>query len=563
MNHLGNRHLAAELRPQWEPVLRDYVRQNGSYESFNLLRAAYSATGDAPAGVALLLDIASLAPEPAELLQGYVDVDWIPAKARDALFEQIILRKQESARSAQGVEKEYAESNLRSWQERFAMHLVRQGEFDRAASVLQPQGQPDSRELEVRYRIALAHGEFNSIFESYAAAPETAPRAQLLRRVADALKATGERGAARKILEFSFTQEIAAHQLSSANMLGLAEIRLQDNDAEGAMALLRRLVLVVGEPFENLAPAANLLAKNGRHSEAADFLARLVKAKPWDADARLHLAQEQIAAGQSAEDARKLAASLASDSQAAYANRLAAAAVLTGSGPSLGSGELDYIGYGSGSPNRPYFYAARLIAAKKTSDLDLSARLLMDALADAPDNDSARAPLLRVLAQLKRDSLALLAFEPLLRRDYFVTSYSPRDQAGEAEEAPDDTATEAAAAEVQPDTAAPTLSDDERSELAVLVAGCYSNLDDTKNALIYYQSALNLQNEATARAAIKKSVEQVRARVRREATNAKRMPQIGSRLDQPRVVRPRLMAVRTELLPTLKPAVAHKQGGAQ
>ena len=560
MNHLGNRHLAVELRPQWEPVLRDYVRQNGTYESFSLLHAAYTASGDAQAGVSLLLDMASIAPEPADILQEFVNVDWIPAKARDPFFEQIIVRKQEHLRSEQGIEKEYAESNLRSWQERFALHLVHQGEFDRAAAVLQPQARPDALELEVRYRIALARSEFNSIFENYAATPETAPRAQLLRKVADALKASGERAAARKILEFSFTQEIAAHQLSSANMLGLAEIRLQDGDAAGAMELLRRLVLVVGEPFENLAPAANLLAKNGRHAEAAEFLARLVKAKPWDTDARLHLAQEQIAAGEAAEAALKLAASLASDSQAAYSNRLAAAAVLSGSGPSLGSGELDYLAYGSGSPDRPYFYAARLSAAKKASDPELSTRLLMNALADAPDNDASRAPLLHVLAQLKRDRLALLSFEPLLHRDYFVTSYTPSVREEDIEEAPDETAAQTSPDDTQPKPAAPALSDNERAELAVLVAGCYSNLDDLKNALNYYQSALNLQKEAVARAAIMKSIELVRARVRREATNALRMPKIGSGLDQPHVVRPRLVAARSA---PAKPAPGNKDGGAQ
>ena len=94
----------------------------------------------------------------------------------------------------------------------------------------------------------------------------------------------------------------------------------------------------------------------------------------------------------------------------------------------------------------------------------------------------------------------------------------------------------------------------------MLVAGCYSNLDDLKNALNYYQSALNLQKEAVARAAIMKSIELVRARVRREATNALRMPKIGSGLDQPHVVRPRLVAARSA---PAKPAPGNKDGGAQ
>jgi hypothetical protein len=214
--------------------------------------------------------------------------------------------------------------------------------------------------------------------------------------MASALQSAGQRPATRELLKFLYVQEIAAHQLNSANMLGLAEIRLQDGDTAGAMDVLRRLVLVVGQPFENLDPASTLLAHNGRHAEAVEFLSSLVKAKPWDQAARLHLAQEQIAASLDVAGARSLAVAVATNSQAVYADRLAAA-ILTEPGPALGSGELDFVAHGTGSADQPYFYAARLRAEKNPADAALSARLLLNALADAPDRDDARVPLFYAL----------------------------------------------------------------------------------------------------------------------------------------------------------------------
>jgi len=78
-------------------------------------------------------------------------------------------------------------------------------------------------------------------------------------------------------------------KLDAATFLGLAEIRLEERDVPGAMALLRRMTLVSGEPFSALDPAAALLQKNGHLAEAAEFLDTLVKAEPWNTDARTRL----------------------------------------------------------------------------------------------------------------------------------------------------------------------------------------------------------------------------------------------------------------------------------
>ena len=90
--------------------------------------------------------------------------------------------------------------------------------------------------------------------------PFAPPRGQLVQ--------AGDNGSARKILEFVFTREIDEHRLDAANFLALAEVRLDSGDAPGAVELLRRLALVIGNPYENLNSAAALLEKTGHNAEA-------------------------------------------------------------------------------------------------------------------------------------------------------------------------------------------------------------------------------------------------------------------------------------------------------
>jgi hypothetical protein len=61
------------------------------------------------------------------------------------------------------------------------------------------------------------------------------------------------------------------------------------------MALLRRMVLISGEPFSGLDPAAALLERTHHPTEAAEFLATLIKAEPWNQNAKLRLADAQSA----------------------------------------------------------------------------------------------------------------------------------------------------------------------------------------------------------------------------------------------------------------------------
>ena len=144
-------------------------------------------------------------------------------------------------------------------------------------------------------RVAAQLGTLDSMLTAYRAEPQRAPAPEVLRNAARDISEAGDKQSARKILEFLFGREIEGHNLVAANFLGLAEIRLAVGDTASALDLLRRLVVVVGNPYENLEPAAALLEKTRHNAEAVEFLDQLVKSAPWDASYRLRLAQAKLA----------------------------------------------------------------------------------------------------------------------------------------------------------------------------------------------------------------------------------------------------------------------------
>jgi predicted Zn-dependent protease len=581
LNHIGNRRLMPELRPSVDTVLRDYVRHNGSYEAGGILREAFVAAGDAQAAAAWMLELAAVAPERASFLQMLVTAKWIPANAKEPVYQQYISQLQAQVQKSDALAREYAQQDLRQWQVNYAQFLLDQGQVDRAAFVLdslpkfETPGQDEPAEgasdpiasnrdeLAARLRIAIARNRLDEVFGGYRDHPETAPANELLRGVATTLQKAGQKPAARKILEYVFTAEIGAHQLNAANMLGLAEIRIEDGDLPGAMEVLQRLTLVVGQPFENMDAAASLLARTGHHAEAAGFLAELLKAAPWDEGVRLRLAQEQLAAGIGLSHAQAEAARVASDSQASYADREDAASILKGRGAaSLGSVELDALASGTLAADfadRPYFYAARLRAANKRDAPEAKERFLQNALSDTPARDAGRVPLFRTLAGEGKDRLAISVMEPLLQKDYanVIPYWQPNQGAdGEAEGSPEP--------ESSPDEPAPTESAQERvtaAQKAVIsseVASSYRKLEEYENALRYLQIAKKLEPDKTRQAEIDKSIAGVRATMRRIANNDERAPMMHKELEQIRTVRPKLAAMKS---PPSVPAKA--KGGAQ
>ena len=193
---------------------------------------------------------------------------------------------------------------------------------------------------------------------------------------------------------------------------GLAEIRIEEGDTAGAVALLRRASLISGAAFSTLEPAAALLERTGHPGEAAAFLTDLVRAEPWNQEAR-----ERLAADRADASSANTLASVAKSSQATYATRVAASLALRKmKAAPLTATDAELILLSSQTAlteaevSKPYFAAARLEAAallNGVANAGTRVKLLAGAIAIDPRAEGGKIALFRAALEARHDALAI------------------------------------------------------------------------------------------------------------------------------------------------------------
>jgi len=562
-DQLAAHHLFGELKPDADSIIRTYLRNNGNYRSNALLHSAFAAIGDPTAATAWLLDLSSAAHDPTLILADIADASWIPLSQRAPIYQRILDLKETDVTRLNGFERQSADEDLRSWQVRWVQYLVRTKQYAAAASAIAalPRETQDAQAatlVPLDLQIAAQLSTLDSKLAAYRAEPQTAPAPEILRVAARKLFEAGDKQSARKILELVFAREIAEHQLVATNFLGLAEIRLASGDTAGALDLLRRLVIAVGNPFENLDPAAALLEKTGHNTEAIEFLDQLVKSAPWDASYRMRLARAELAAGKDTSTAQNSLVSIAAASTTPYDLRLKAAAALAGRSPSdLGSEELNLL---AGAPtaispsaaDKFYFYEARIKAAQNVADTQTKIQLLSHCIIDFPRRDEARIPLFQAAVAAQSNEYALGVMAPLFQMQFLLNSTAEAGNEeeqiiGSGDEGEDETADESAG----PATQAAKLSRAQQAEVAQMIGDTMNRLDRLSDALSYYQAAQRLQASPPLHRALLRKISDTRSALRIQHQNAARQPLLHEPLEQDRVVRPRLL---TRVIPASKAA---------
>jgi len=316
---------------------------------------------------------------------------------------------------------------------------------------------------------------------------------------------------------------------------------------------------VVGNPFENLDPAAALLEKTGHNAEAIEFLDQLVQSAPWDPAYRLRLAKAKLAANNDAENAQAALAAIAAAPATSYDLRLKAASALAERTHSdLGSAELNLL---AGTPSaiavtaadKFYFYEARIRAAQNVSDAQTKIQLLSHCIIDFPRRDEARIPLFQAATVAQSDEYALGVLEPLFQTAFLqVYGNQPANEEeqiisfGEEEEETDEGTNTAAAAALK-------LTRSEQAQIAHLIADTMFRLNRLPEAAQYYETARSLEIAPAVRKTLLHKLTEVRAALRVQRRNAARQPLLHEPLEQDRVVRPRLLA-RATPVPKATPA---------
>lgn len=551
--HLQTRRLFTPLKPDVDALLRAYLRRNGNYRSNAPLRSAYLAAGDPAAATSWLLDLASAAPDPTQILADVANAPWIPVAQRAPIYQRILENKQNALSRVEGFQKDSAQEDLRSWQVLWVKYLIQTKQFSQAADYLtalpvETQRARASSLVPFDLQAAAQLGTLDAKISGYRADSSSAPAPETLRAAARQLFDTGDKQSARKLIEFVFAREIENHQLVASNFLGLAEIRLAAGDTPGALELLRRLVVVVGNPYENLDPAAALLEKTGHNVEAVEFLDQLVKSAPWEASYGLRLAKVRLAA-KDANGSGDALAKIASNAEAPYNIRAEAAVALSRAqtAAGLGSAELKLLSGGPHSislaaADQPFFYDARLKAAENSPDARAKLQPLSKALADTPARGDARIPLFKAAESIHSDELALLAIDPFLR-DLLLHRASPDESADEEIVSSGDTDTDSGDEETPVQAyAAAKLSPAEQAQISLAVSNALVRLHRWSEALPYLQLAQKLEKAPARRKEIAGKLAEVRTVLRRERLNLARQPILHQELEQDRVVRPRLIA---------------------
>ncbi|MGD0416757.1 MAG: tetratricopeptide repeat protein, partial [Terriglobales bacterium] len=553
-DQLRSRKLFAELKPDADAIVRTYLRHNGNYRSNALLQPAYAAIGDPASATTWLLDVSSAAQDPAQILADVVDARWIPLAQRAPIYQRILQSKQDALARLTGLERDNAEQYLASWQVRWIAYLIRTKQYAQAADAIAALSK-ETREAQAAalvpldLRVAARLGALDSKIAGYRAEPQSTPASNLLRTAARQLFEAGDKQSARKILEFVFAREIDEHQLNAANFLGLAEIRLASDDTPGALDLLRRLVVAVGNPFENLDPAAALLEKTGHNAEAVEFLDQLVKSAPWDPSYRLRLANARLAAGEDAPASQDALVSVASGPSVPYDLRIKAAAALAGRAHAdLGSGELNLLA-GNAAAISPaaadkfYFYEARIKAAQNAADSQTKLQLLSHCIIDFPRLDAARVPLFQVAASIHSDEFAIGVLGPLLHAQFVgSTVRSTPDSEDEQIVRSDNDEDNESDDSSSPVTLSPRLSRAQQAQVAQAIGETMARLNRLSDAVSYFEIARRSQTLPAARKDLAHQIADLKAALRIQHQNAARQPLLHEALEQDRIVRPQLLA---------------------
>ena len=549
---IGTHGLMPPLEAPAVKLLRTYVSRNGGYRVSPLLEAFVESSPDRQAALASVLEFDSEANDRVGYLEVLANASWVPLDQLGTVLERVVEAAQQQASRAQGRAVFVAQQAVNKWRVRWIEHLLetkRPARALEAMEILQQSLEPAVRlaHAPLEIRVAAHNGILEELLSRYRQHPGEAPAFEHLRRAAIELRNDGDTSSARRLLDFAYSGQLERRDLSAASFLGLAELRFEQERPADGMALLRRLTLVSGEPFEHFVPAAELLAKAGRHDEAAVFLSKRVEAVPWDVSARLKLAEARIASGETPQASARALAGIASSSEAEYETRAAAAKLLRRAGAKtgdLGSKELDVLASDvarAAGTFGDFDYHSRLDRSEREAaagNADSQLQLLRQALAIRPEAIKPRLAAFRAARKAADHALALAALMPLINQTGLGQQLFRQDSVfGETRNQ----------GKLQPWMADQFLARNgldnrERGMITRELGDSLEILGRLDAAALHFQLALKMDLPEEAKQEVSEALQRVEAKRGLRMENAKRRPVISKHLEQDRAVRPRLSA---------------------
>ncbi len=505
IRHMGEAKALPALRADLDMLLKLYVRRNGTYQIDSIEASIMAASPDTNTGIAWLLDLSRSAADQITFLKPMLEQDWLPRTQRDAIYGRIVEAAQAKVAQKFGDEQSSARVELWNWRAAWADYLLDQRQNERARDLLaqipvEARGPYGEHLVILEIRIA---NRFNTLAQQLVKYQEPVPL-DAIRLAANALVSDAAPVAARQVLTYVYEHQLNAGSLDMATFLGLAEVKLADNDVPAALTLLRRMTLVSGANFEGFEPAASLLERTGHTKEAQEFLASWAKASPWSTEARVRLA----AATGTVPDLTAVALSR----DAAYSvRRESAAAIKRLKGDPLTATEPELMALSAQQlptdvqTMSPYATHVRYEVANAQSTAAAQERMLLAVVAVAPE--TSKLTLFRAALNLRHDALANAIGHQFIPG---VPGYEDRE----------------------PVTVLPP---NERVIVGRGLGDVNVRLGETERALYFYRVAQDIQPADNVR----RTMDTLRAQLDLEARNAPRRPLIKDELEQDHLVRPR------------------------
>ena len=547
--HLGEKKLGSTFKPEIDDVVRSYIAKNGSYQTDGLLEAAYSSLGDPRQGIEWVIDLAMAAGDPADVVSQLESDAWVPDAERGSVFEKSIelARRPLTAEQRQnGATDEQHADNLAGAQIRLINYYLGDAQYAAAAQVLDaltPEMRTAHNEelLPIEIQIAAHDGKLADWLVSYEnrhgstsqenGGYQSRDDLETVKAAAQTLLSQHDSKSACLLFEYVLRRRQESGAAMPGDYLSLAEALIAANDLPDALEKLRSLMLSA-ELYSSLDSAAELLEQTGHNAEALEFLTPLANGVPWEPEYKLRLARAELKARANVADAQAMLVELSQDSSVPYSVRVQAATAVKDAGKpaALGSGELALLA--SGAPvtpdqaNRPYYLSARVAAARTASN---PAPILFDALACGP-SDEARLMLFEKEFALDHLAMALAAIDPLVNNAeaaYPIPQWAQRDNGFRMRRG---------------ESLLGKIPETDRFKVASELAAIYERRGDLPSAVSWIETAISLGGDSNENRRLENHKTVLKAQMTINTENASRRPVIQESLDQPNVVRPRVVA---------------------
>ncbi len=538
------------IRGQVDNLLRVYIARNGDYLSQSLIESAYHANGDS---VDWLISITNSASDQQGLLETMIhnrpsSPGWIRSEQIPALLARVVELEEKNAEQHPDQDP----WSLNEARRQLVNALVEEKQFAQARDLLAripAQTRLSLDWLPAVLAVAEADGTLKQLLGDWQKPGSETPALADLQSAASHLDDAGK----RSVMRFVYERSLAMRDFSAPNFLGLAAIDLDEGDTSSALGLLNRMTLVSSDMDADRDAAARLLEDRKKPAEAIPFLRALAEDAPWKAGYRVRLGAALLAVNSADAEALGLLHAAIADPKALYADRMAAARALKGHGaPESSSGELQLIA-GTGCPSaadaaKPFFVAARAVAASCAPDVKTREQLLRAALAIAPSDGAVRLEYIWAAFAAGMDSRALVAAEPLLRSgngyDELDDTASNDETESDDDAASDDDSepAEGQQARKQQALSIATLKPSDAARFFLLAVRAEERRHDLQQASTIVHSALGDVHDPALRKPFELEEKRVADEIAREAQNDQRAPNVHAELVQDRLVRTRLVA---------------------